>query len=296
MSKSYKKTGCVMNIKNRGIIEIHVAVFLFGLSGLFGKLLTLSALVIVFGRTFFAFWALLAFLIYSKKSFSTRATKDLIILILPGIVLAIHWISFFHAIQLSTIAIGLLTFSTFPLFVTFMEPCFFKEKLKVFDIFTAIFVFLGIFFIIPEFNLKNDITLGAFWGIFSGFTFAVLSLLNRKYVADYSSIIIAFYQNLTAALFLLPFFFWENPNITLREYFLLAFLGIFCTALAHGLFINSLINIKTQLASIITGLEPLYGIIFAAIFLKEIPELRIILGGIIILGTIFIATIRTYLK
>jgi len=285
-----------MKIKNQGMLEIHVAVFLFGLSGLFGKLLTIPALVIVFGRTFFAFWALLAFIIYSKKSFSTKSVKDLIILIFLGILLAIHWISFFHAIQLSTIAIGLLTFSTFPLFVTFMEPCFFKERLRIYDIFTSMFVFVGIFLIIPEFNLKNDITLGAFWGIFSGFTFAILSLLNRKYVADYSSIVIAFYQNLAAALFLLPFFFWENPSITPRDYFLLAILGIFCTALAHTLFINSLINIKTQLASIIAGLEPLYGIVFAAIFLKEIPELKTIIGGIIILGTIFLATIKTYLK
>lgn len=285
-----------MKINNPGLIQIHIAVFLFGLSGLFGKMLTLPALVIVFGRTFFAFPVLFAFLIYSKKNIIAKSGRDFIFLGLLGILLAIHWISFFYSIQVSTIAVGLLTFSTFPLFVTFLEPCLFKEKLRGFDIFTAVFVFIGLLLVIPEFDLNNKITLGAFWGTVSGFTFAVLSLLNRKYVADYSSITIAFYQNFIAALFLLPFVLWEKPVITSKDFVLLAVLGIFCTALAHGLFINSLNHIKTQFASIIAGLEPLYGIIFAVIFLNEIPELKTILGGIIILGTIFSATIKTYLK
>ncbi|QTA79173.1 Putative amino-acid metabolite efflux pump [Desulfonema limicola] len=285
-----------MKSKKIGMIQIHIAVFLFGLSGLFGKLLTIPASAIVFGRTFFAFLALSVFLILSKNSIKTKSGKDLIILILLGILLAVHWISFFHAIQISTVAVGLLTFSTFPLFVTFMEPVFFKEKLRLFDILTAVSVFFGLFLVVPDLNFNNNITRGALWGIFSGFTFAILSLLNRKYAASYSATVIAFYQNLIAALFLLPFFLSENLIITQRDYVLLAFLGIFCTALAHGLFINSLVHIKTQLAGIITGLEPLYGIIFAFLFLNEIPGLRTISGGIIILGSILLATIKTYRK
>jgi len=72
----------------------------------------------------------------------------------------------------------------------------------------------------------------------------------------------------------------------------LVILGVFCTALAHVLFIRSLVQVKAQLASIIASLEPVYGIIFAFVLLGEVPALRTILGGVIILGTIMLSTMK----
>ena len=123
--------------KRHGLVEIHIAVLLFGLAGLFGKFLSLSPLVIVFGRTSFAALTLSAILFYSKTRIRTKSIRDFTVLVLLGILLAIHWTTFFQAIQISTVAVGLLTFSTFPVFVTFMEPYFFKEKLRRFDLLTA---------------------------------------------------------------------------------------------------------------------------------------------------------------
>ena len=283
-----------MTQKHHGLIEIHVAVLLFGISGLFGKFLFLSPLVIVFGRTSFAALTLSAILFYSKTQIRTKTTQDFIVLILLGIILAIHWITFFHAIQMSTVAVGLLTFSTFPIFVTFMEPYFFKEKLRRFDLLTAGSVVLGLILVIPSLDFQNHITQGAFWGTISGFTFAVLSILNRKYVGTYPSMVIVCYQNWMATLILFPFLLFEDLSLQPTDVLLLAVLGIFCTALAHVLFIKSLVHIKTQLASIIACLEPVYGIIFAFVLLGEIPALRTIIGGSIILGTIAIASMKRH--
>ncbi|PLX47765.1 MAG: EamA family transporter [Desulfobacteraceae bacterium] len=283
-----------MTQKRHGLIEIHAAVLLFGLAGLFGKFLSLPALVIVFGRTSFAALALSAILFCSKTQIRTKSIQDFSVLILLGIILAIHWTTFFHAIQISTVAVGLLTFSTFPVFVTFMEPYFFKENLRRFDMLTAGSVVLGLILVIPSLDFQNNITQGAFWGIISGFTFAVLSILNRKYVSTYPSMVIAWYQNWIATLTLLPFVFFEDLTLQATDFALLAVLGIFCTALAHVLFIKSLVHIKTQLASITACLEPVYGIIFAFVLLDEIPTFRTILGGCIILGTISIASIKRH--
>jgi drug/metabolite transporter (DMT)-like permease len=195
---------------------------------------------------------------------------------------------------MSTVAVGLLTFSTFPVFVTFMEPYFFKEKLRRFDMLTAGFVVLGLILVIPSLDFQNNITQGAFWGTISGFTFAVLSILNRKYVGTYPSMVIACYQNWMATLILFPFLFFEDVSPQPTDFLLLAILGIFCTALAHVLFIRSLVHIKTQLASITACLEPVYGIIFAFVLLDEIPALRTILGGSIILVTIVIASMKRH--
>ena len=105
--------------------------------------------------------------------------------------------------------------------------------------------------------------------------------------------IISFYQNLFAAFFLLPWMVWLTPEIsfpTPRELVLLMLLGGVCTALAHSLFIKSLVHIKTRTAGVITALEPLYGILMAMIFLGEIPGWRTALGGVIIISATFVAT------
>jgi len=279
-----------MTAKSHAVLEIHLAVLLFGLAGLFGKLLALPPLVIVFGRTFFASITLAIIIFYSTIQLRTQSKKDLIVLILLGLILAVHWITFFHSIQISSVAVGLLSFSTFPLFVTFMEPFFLKERIRLFDISMAALIFLGLILIVPSFDFQNNVTQGVFWGTISGFTFAVLSILNRTYVNTYPPIVIVCYQNWIATIVLIPFLFTQNLTLQPTDYVLLAILGIFCTALAHVLFIKGLAYVKVQLASITACLEPVYGILFAFVLLGEVPALRTIVGGSIILGTITLAT------
>jgi len=145
---------------------------------------------------------------------------------------------------------------------------------------------------VPEYDLKNNITLGVLWGTLSGLLFALLSVLNRKYVQKHSAITIAFYQNGFACLCTLPFAFMMNPSVLLHDFFYLLLLGIFCTALSHTLFIQSMIRIKAQLASVIAALEPVYGIVLAILFLGELPGLRTVIGGLIILGAVIYASMK----
>jgi len=274
------------------MLEIHCAVFLFGMAGLFGKFLALPPLIIVFGRTLFASICLICITAYLKKSLIIKSKRDITGLAGLGIILAIHWAAFFHSIQVSSVAVGLLTFSTYPFFVAVLEPCFFKEKLTFFAFFASIFIFAGIALIIPSFDLDNNITQGVFWGILSGLTFAVLSILNRKYVQTYSALTITFFQNSFAALVLFPFLFFETWELHSGDVFFLMVLGIFCTAIAHTLFINGLIHVKAQFASIVAGLEPVYGIIFAVVLFGEVPSLKILSGGCLIMGTALLATLK----
>lgn len=282
-----------MNAKNKNLMEIHSAVFLFGLSGLFGKFLMLSSTIIVLGRAFFSSIFLLILILYVKKDIKLKEKKHYLYLIIMGVILAIHWSTFFESIKVSTVAIGLLTFSTFPVFVTFLEPFFLREKLKLSDVLIAIVTLLGVMLVIPKFQLGNSSTQGVVWGIVSGFTYAILSMLNKKFVKEYSSLVIAFYEQFIATIVLLPFLFLNKPIFTLKDILVLVLLGIVFTGISHSLFINGLKNIKTQTAGIIASLEPVYGIVFAAFLLGEIPTLREILGGIIILSTVFYSTTKS---
>jgi drug/metabolite transporter (DMT)-like permease len=282
-----------MQGKAHSLVQLHLAVLLFGFAGLFGKFLSLSPFLIVLGRAFFAALTLVFLLLGLGRSLRIHSKGDVLIFIGLGALLATHWASFFHAIQVSTVAIGLVTFATFPAFVTLMEPYFFKEKLRLFDLFTAALVAFGIVLVIPDFRFSHHITQGACWGTLSGFTFAVLSLLNRKYVKTYPPLVIAFYQNAFAALVLLPFLAAPAMRIGARDLILILFLGLFCTALAHGLFIKSLQRVRAQLASVTACLEPVYGVLFALLLLHEVPAPTTILGGAVIVFASVLASLRS---
>ncbi len=275
-----------------GLLEIHIAVLFFGLAGLFGKLVNQPPTVIVFGRVLFAMAFLLPAMWYLKQSPRLNRTRDYFALLLQGFILAVHWGTFFQAIQVSTVAVGLITFSTFPIFVTFLEPVFFKEKLRPADVVLALVTFTGVVLVVPAFNLDNATTQGALWGTTSGLTFALLSIMNRKYARAYSSLVVAFYQDAAAALFLIPFLFLPAPVMTLPDMLWLALLGIVFTGVAHSLFIRGLAHVKAQTASIIASLEPVYGILAAALLLGESPAMRELAGGVVILGTALYATLR----
>lgn len=282
-----KKT---IDIKTRGLLSIHMSVMLFGVAGLFGKLINLPPAMLVFGRTLFASIALLLVLMVLKTGMRIKSKKDLLGFVFMGAILAVHWVAFFHSVQISTVAIALLTYSSFPIFVTFLEPFIYNERLRARDVLIALVVFGGLVLVVPEFDLSNNLTLGVIWGTFSGFTFAVLSILNRKYVADYSALVVTLYQDAVACLILFPFVGHTALSLTPGEWGGLILLGVVFTALAHALFIRGMMAVKAQLASIIASLEPVYGILIALVVLSEVPSTREILGGVVIIGAIVYAT------
>lgn len=279
--------------RQRSLFEIHLAVLLFGLAGLFGKWLALSPIIIVLGRVFFASLTLVLIFLFARQSIRISPQINYLLFFLLGLILSLHWISFFKSIQVSTVAVGLLSYSIFPVFTVFLEPLLFKEKLAKSNIIFAFLCFAGVYLIIPRFDLSNSIYQGVLWGLLSAITFALLVILNRQLSQKYSSLVITFFQDFFATLLLLPFIFFIRPDLNLKNIFLLIILGVLCTAGAHSLFIKGMKYIKAQTASIIGSLEPVYGIVLAFVLLGEIPSLRTILGGVIILGAVFTVTIRT---
>jgi len=269
--------------KKQGLVDIHLAVLLFGLAGLFGKWLPLSPLFIVLGRVFFASMALALILLLSRQGFTISPRRIYLLLLFLGFVLAVHWLSFFQSIQVSSVAIGLLSYSTFPVFTTFLEPFFSKERIVRMNLFFSLLCLFGVFLIIPSYHITDTTFRGVLWGLLSGFSFAILAIFNRGLTQSLSPLRIAFYEDFFATIFLFPFLFMLNPSLSGRDILLLIILGTVCTAGSHTLFIKGMRSIKAQTASIISSLEPVYGILFAFLFIHEIPSLRTIAGGLIIL-------------
>ena len=282
-----------MNNKTKDLLAIHFATLLAGATGLFGKLVSQNPVIIVFGRVIVSSIFIIIIFVILKQNLKLKNKKQLFVLIFTGILLAIHWLTFFHSIQISTVAIALLTFSTFPIFTTFLEPIFFKERIKIINIIIALITFVGVALIIPDYDFANNMTKGVFWGIISAFALSILAIITRKLAINISSMKIVFYQDFFASIVLFPLLFFIKPVFELNDIILLIILGVIFTAISGTLFTQALRTITTQTASVISCLEPIYGIILAIIVLNEIPPLRVLFGGIIILSAIIFQTIKS---
>lgn len=275
----------------RGLITANIATLFFGLAGVLGSLTGLPAPLITLGRAAFAGLALGGWALLARLSLRPRTGRDLAILIAQGVLLAIHWTAFFQAIVVSNVAIGLLAFSSFPLFTAALEPLLLRQRPQIPEIVAAALIVPGVALLVPAFSFDDAATRGVLWGLLAGATFALLSVVNRSLSARYNGAMISFYQDGVAAIVLLPTLLLTSAtsgSLTLRTLLLLAALGLVCTALAHTLFISSLRHITAQLASVIAALEPVWGIGFAWLLLAESPSARTLAGGALIVGATLI--------
>jgi len=274
---------------SRALAALHLAVLLFGFAGLFGKWLPLPPVTIVFGRAAVAAIALALMFRLAGERGEIRGRFEWTLAV-SGAVLALHWVAFFQAIQLASVAVGLLGFASFPLFVLLLEAALRQRRLRFVEWVTAALVTGGLFLVVPEFRWQNRIVQGLSWGIVSGFTFALLAVANRALAASHSAGAIAFWQNACAAACLLPLVAVTAAVPDAHVVLLLVVLGVLCTALAHTLFIRSLRTLSAHTASVVAALEPVYGIALALLLLGEIPPVRTLAGAALIIGAAFYAT------
>ena len=274
----------------RHFLFLHFSVLLFGASGLFGKLIVGGATLTVFGRTSFAAVALLLFSVLTRRSLRVDA-RSAGGLALCGVLLAVHWWTFFHAIAVSSVAIGLLGFASFPLFVAGLESWLDRRPLPPAERWMVALVTLGLVLVTPSFDWRDQATQGLAWAILSGALFALLAIANRR-LSQLGAVRVALWQNGVAALMLaplgLPVLLAASPD----QWLIVAVLGVVFTALAHCLFIASLQTVPARTAAVIAALEPVYGIALAWLLFSEIPGLRMLAGGAVILAVTTWVTLR----
>ncbi len=269
----------------RGLVSVNIATLFFGLAGVLGKLSGLPAPVITLGRVVFSGIALGIIVALTHVTLRPRSRQDLVLLVTQGIILAIHWTAFFQSIVVSSVAIGLLSFSSFPLFTAALEPRLLGQRPRRIEIVAALLILPGVYLLAPHISLASRATQGVLWGLLAGATFALLSVVNRGLARRYPALTIGLYQDSVAALALLPTLLLTTLSVALtaRSLLILLVLGVVCTALAHTLFIAGLKDVRAQIASLIAALEPVWGIGFATLLLGEIPSGLTLLGGALIL-------------
>ena len=268
----------------KGLIAVHSAVLIFGLTALFSKIISLSALEITLLRSIFAALIIFSVFIWKNKSITLSNTKDYGIAILLGVLLALHWVTYFHAMQVSSVAVGVIALYTFPIMTVFLEPLFHGEQPQIKDILSALVVLFGIYLLVPEFSFSNDTTQGILWGSLSALFFALRNIIQGHHFKGYSAKHSLFYQTLVTFLVLLPFSFDVIPEVTNIQWGQLIILGIFFTAVPHTLFAFSLLNLRAKTVSLVACIQVVYATIFAAVLLGEWAELSTVVGGLIVVS------------
>ncbi|MBA1274633.1 DMT family transporter [Stutzerimonas azotifigens] len=269
------------------LLAIHLGALMFGLSGVLGKLATSSPLTISFGRALFAVLALLIAASILQPSGARPTWRGRLGLLLGGLLLGSHWVTFFVAVKVAGVGIATLGFASFPAFTVLLEGLLFRERTRPIEYGLVLLVCVGLGLVTPGFDLASDATLGLLWAVLSGFLFALLALLNRAVTRGIDAVQAALWQNLAIAIGLAPFAWAGVVDMPALDWLWIGMLGVFCTGLAHSLFVASLRVLKARTTSVIFALEPVYGIAFAWLLFAEQPTLRMLAGGaLIILATV----------
>ena len=266
------------------LVCLHGAVVLFGLSGLIGQAVHSPALVVTCLRSLVGALALAAFLSLRRESSLTAWSGRIGVMLASGALLAVHWWMFFAAIQMSTVALGLLTYASYPLFVTLLGWLVLRERPSRMDALACALVVVGLVLVVPDWNFGGQAALALALGVASGFTFAALTLLNRRLAQTVPPLPLVTAQLAAAGLVLLPLAARQLPQVTARDWAWLVVLGIIFTGFAHATFTASLQRVRMAVVGVVAALEPVYGIAAAWLLLGERPSLLMVLGGALIIG------------
>lgn len=281
------------NTHTKNIFGLLLATLFISTSGVLGKYIAMPTEVIIWFRAALAMVFLYFFCRYKKIDLKIKSSKDYKPFFISGVLMAAHWITYFYALKLSNVALGILSLYTFPIIIALLEPFFLKVKFNPIYILFGCMVLLGLYILTPELSIESTQVKGILFGVFSAFCYAVRILILKQHVANYNGTMLMFYQTVIITILLLPTLFFMDLSGLESQFSYLLLLAFLTTAVGHSLMLHSLKFFSASTASIISSLQPIFGIILAFFFLKEIPTMNTFLGGSLILATVIIESIRS---
>jgi drug/metabolite transporter (DMT)-like permease len=277
-------------------LHLHFLVFIAGFTAILGEAISLSSIALVWHRMLIALVLTFLFLLYYRYNLKIKL-KDFFKFSLAGIIIALHWITFFEAIEQSNISITLAMFSTGAFFASLIEPIFFKRKVRPVEIILGFIVICGVFIILQA-NISSFI--GVLLGIISALLASLFSVLNGKLVQDNNPFLISFYEFLSGVTFILLYLTFSGNLIDLNiesffsyDYLYVFILGSICTAYAFIASVHILKFLSPYTLVLTYNLEPVYGILLAIFIFPETEkmEFSFYIGTLIIILTIIINSI-----
>ncbi len=294
----------MLSDKLKSYLHFHVIVFIWGFTAVLGALISIDAVPLVWYRMLLASGFIFLWIWWKKKNLRV-APKKLLILIVAGIIIALHWLTFFGAIKVSNVSITLALLSTGAFFTSILEPLFYKRKFVGYEIIFGLVVMAGLYII---FKVETEYTLGIILGLISAFLSAVFTLINGKLIQHAAPSVISFYELFTGVIAISLYlayvtvssegtggFNWEFFNLSSSDWIYLLILASVCTAYAFIASVAVMKHLSPYTIMLTINLEPIYGIFLAFLVFgnKEQMEPQFYYGAAIILATVIL---NGYLK
>ncbi len=280
-------------------ILLHFIIFLWGFTGILGKLIHLDFYHIVWNRLLFALIGLGIAFYFMKISIKINSFNELARLFGVGILVALHWITFYKSIQLSTASLGILCLSTVTLHVTWLEPLIMKRKFSWLEFTLGLSVIGGIYIVSSDFNSSDYEALA--YGLTSAIFAALFSVFNGRLVKTIPATTMTFYELLAGFIFLSFILMTKGEfdtslfNMTTSDFLWILFLGLVCTSFAFLVNINALKRLGAFTVSLSINLEPVYTILLAIVILEENKLLgpKFYFGSVLI---VFVVILNAFIK
>jgi len=284
------------NAKLKHYLQLHFLVFIAGFTAILGALISIGSVHLVWFRMCIA--GIIMFLYIKIRKLNIKVSLRMRIkFFVAGILIALHWITFFEAIKQSNVSITLAMFSTGAFFASFIEPLIFKRRVVWYEILFGILVIIGVFLITKsEIKYLNGILLGLSCAIFS----VLFAVLNGKFVKTYRASVISFYEFISGVVVISLFFLIFKGGfkasffvLSVADWIYILILAVVCTAYAFIGAVNVMRYLSPYTVVLSYNLEPVYGIVLALFLFpeKEIMSPQFYLGAILILSTILMDVI-----
>lgn len=287
--------------KVKSYFHLHFIVFVWGFTAVLGKLITLDALPLVWYRMLIAVSIIFAYIKIVKVPLVV-SKKLLLGFLFSGLVIALHWFTFFQAIKVSNISVTLACLSTGALFAAILEPMFYGKKIVLYEVFFGLLVVLGLGII---FRVEGNYVEGILLALTSAFLSALFSVINGKFAKHNDAAVITFYELLGGvgffSLYLLfnGSFTQEFFRISMQDFMWLLVLGSICTAYAFLASVKVMKYLTPYTVMLTINLEPIYGIILGILVFSESEKMStdFYIGAAIILVTVILnGVIKNYNK
>lgn len=276
----------------KSYLHLHLIVFIWGFTAVLGALISLDALPLVWFRMLFAV-GFVAIYIYFKKLSLKISTKTFLQFIFAGLLIALHWFTFFHAIKISNISITLACLSTGAFFTSLLEPILYGKKIVWYEVFFGLLVVFGLYII---FKVEGNYFWGMLTALSSAFLSALFAVINSKFVKEHDAVVISFYElsgGVVFFTFLLLFAHSFSPDffiLSSKDFLYLMILSSVCTAYAFIASTSIMKFLSPYTVMLTINLEPIYGIILAVLVFKEKERMsfEFYIGACIILLTVIL--------
>jgi drug/metabolite transporter (DMT)-like permease len=270
---------------------LHAAVFLFGFTGILGRLISLDSEMLVWHRMWMTAIMMGIFVVLSGKM-KRLPIKAILHIAAISITIALHWVLFYASIKFASVSIAMVCLSSIALFTALLEPIILKQKFESVQIFFSLLVIIGVYLMAKG---QEEQIVGIVIGLVSSFFSALFTVLNKTIIHKYDSRLLSFYEIGSGFLFLtllLPVINLASPIGAIvpssNDWLYLFILSFFCTVVAFNLSLSSLRFLSPFTVNLAINLEPVYGIILAFIVFKEYELLGtgFYIGSVVILVSV----------